>query len=67
MVKNEKKKISLESLDERLERVEISQRKAGVQLDRLEYKFDLCLEGFGSLKERADKIEDRVGILDSKI
>lgn len=66
MIKKQKK-ITLESLDERLERVESSQRKTGVQLDRLEGKFDLCIEGFSSLKERTDKIEERVSVLENRI
>ena len=65
MIKKQKK-VSLKSLDERVGRVEESVRKIGVHLDKLEDKFDLCIEGFGTLNERSEKMEDRVTILEGR-
>ena len=56
----------LNALDVRMENLERLQRNTGVQLDKLEDKMDLCIEGFGSLNERSTKIEDRVSILEEK-
>jgi hypothetical protein len=51
----------------RFDRMDESQRKIGFQLERLDHKFDLCFEGFGSLKERTDLLEDRVAKLEERI
>jgi hypothetical protein len=52
-------------VDERMDRFEESNRKNGVLLEKLDTKFDLSLEGYSSLKERTDKLEDRVSILEA--
>ncbi|MGD1003168.1 MAG: hypothetical protein ABR884_01160 [Minisyncoccia bacterium] len=54
----------LDILEVRMENLERSHRNTGVQLDKLEHKFDLCIEGFGGLNERTSRIEGRVSILE---
>jgi len=56
-----------DALEVRVENVERSQRNMGVQLDRLEHKIDLCIEGFGALNERSTKLEDRVSVLEGRV
>ena len=53
-----------DALEVRMENLERSHRNMGLQLDKLEHKFDLCIEGFGGLNERTSKIEGRVSILE---
>ena len=56
----------VETLGVRMENLEKSHRNMGLQLDKLEHKFDLCIEGFGGLNERTSKIEGRVSILEGR-
>jgi len=53
-----------DALEVRMENLKRSHRNMGLQLDKLEHKFDLCIEGFGGLNERTSKIEGRVSILE---
>jgi len=55
-----------DALAVRVENLERSHRDMGLQLDRLEHKVDLCIEGFGALNERMAKLEDRVTILEDR-
>jgi hypothetical protein len=56
--------VRMEKVETKLEILIESVQKTGVLLERLEGKFDLSLEGYSSLKERADKVEDRVTVLE---
>jgi chromosome segregation ATPase len=51
---------------ERMDRLEESNRKIGVLLEKLDSKFDFALEGYGLLKERTDKLENRVEVLEER-
>ena len=53
-----------DALEVRIENLEKSHRNMGLQLDKLEHKFDLCIEGFGGLNDRTSKLEGRVSILE---
>jgi chromosome segregation ATPase len=53
-----------DALEVRIENLERSHRNMGLQLDKLEHKFDLCIEGFGGLNEQASKLEGRVSIFE---
>jgi hypothetical protein len=76
MIKN--KKVTLESLGERIgavdekvealgghmDRLDETYRKQNVLLEKMHKMMDLVVVGFSSVSKRMDKVEDRVGMLE---
>ena len=50
----------------RADNLDRSYHYIGVQMEKLETKFDLALEGYGSLKELGEKMNERLNVLEGR-
>ena len=53
-------------VDERMDLFEESNRKNGALLEKLKSKFDLSIEGYSSLKELSEKMNERLNVLEGR-
>lgn len=51
-------------LTTRVDNLDRSYRYIGLQMEKLETKFDLALEGYNSLKELGEKMNERLNVLE---